>query len=116
MQARPMSAAWENARVAARLRALLSGQGDLSAVAARLHVSETALRMSVDEMSPYPTMDVLIAVIREFGVDPNWLFTGEYDAATHRAALESRTDELPTVLRRVVHDTPSTPLRIVREA
>ena len=116
MRSEPMNTAWENGRVAARLRGLLRGQGDPSVLAARLHVHETALRMSLDETSPYPTMDVLVAVIREYGVDPTWLFTGDYDAATHRAALESRTAELPAVLQRVVHDTPSTPLRLVRDA
>lgn len=35
------------------------------------------------------TVEVLTAVIREFGVDPTWLVTGAYDAGTHRAALET---------------------------
>jgi hypothetical protein len=109
-----MTDSWENARVAARLRGLLSGQGDVAHLAARLRVQETALRMSIDEVSPFPTMDVIIAVVREYGVDPTWLFTGEYDAGTHRAALEAAAEEVPRVVRRVVHDTPSVPMRLVR--
>jgi len=108
------AAGWENASVAARIRGLLAGQGDLGDLAARLRVHETALRMSVDEMSPYPTMDVIIAVVRTFGVDPHWLFTGEYDATTHRASLDANPQEISRVVRRVVHDTPSVPLRLIR--
>ena len=77
--------------VALRVRALLAGQGsfDLGAAAARLAVKEGSLRMSLDDIAPYPTVEVLTAVIREFGVDPSWLLWGTYDASTHRSATES---------------------------
>jgi hypothetical protein len=110
----PMNAAWENASVATRLRSLIAGHGELSELASRLHVHETALRMSIDEMAPYPTMDVIIAIVREYGVDPHWLFTGEYDATTHRAVLDGTPDDMVKVVKRVVHDTPAAPMRLVR--
>lgn len=76
--------------IAARLRGLLAGQdsGDLAATAKRLGVEELSLRMSIDELSPHPTVDVLAAVVHEYAVDPSWLLTGNYSASTHRAALE----------------------------
>jgi hypothetical protein len=32
-------------------------------------------------------IDVLAALVREFGVDPQWLLVGEYNGASHRRAL-----------------------------
>lgn len=111
--------AGSNSAIAARIRGLLSGQGDTAALAARLRVDEVALRISIDGLSPYPTMGVIAAVVREYGVDPSWLLTGEYNAAAHREVLGADTAELPTKLagiaRRFGADTP-THLRIVREA
>jgi len=78
----------ERVLVASRLRHLVGGiTADLEAVAVDLGVSEVALRMSIDELAPYPTLDVIIAAVRHYGVDPTWLLTGEYDSAVHRAAL-----------------------------
>jgi hypothetical protein len=77
--------------IAERLRGLLAGQDDddLSRTAARLGVEELSLRMSIDRLSAHPTVEVLAAVIRVYGVDPTWLLTGRYDAGTHRAAIET---------------------------
>jgi hypothetical protein len=76
--------------VAARLRHLLGGAtANLEAAAVDLAVSEVALRMSVDDLSPHPALEVIIAVVRHYGVDPTWLMTGEYNSAHHRAALEA---------------------------
>jgi hypothetical protein len=108
-----------NSDIASRIRGLLSGQGDLATLAARLHVDEVALRISIDELSPYPTVAVIAAVIREYAVDPSWLLTGIYRAATHREALRAATAELPvrvaTLARRYGTDTPRH-LQIIREA
>jgi len=75
--------------IAARLRRLFSGQdgGDPALTAARISVSEVALRMSIDELAPHPTLEVLIAAIRYYGVDPQWLLTGEYSPSVHQRAL-----------------------------
>lgn len=82
---------FDRAAIAARLRGLIAGQddGDLGKTAARLAVEEVSLRISVDELSPHPTVEVLAAVIREYGVDPGWLLTGDYATSTHRAAIEN---------------------------
>jgi hypothetical protein len=108
-----------NSAIASRIRGLLGGQGDPGTLAARLRVDEVALRITIDELSPYPTMSVIAAVIREFGVDPSWLLTGEYSPAAHREILDATTGELPgvllTIARRHGTDTPRQ-LRIVREA
>jgi len=76
--------------VAARLRALVGVQnnGLLEHTARRLQVSEVGLRISLDELEPHPSIEVLEAVVREYGVDPTWLLTGEYDIASHRLALD----------------------------
>ena len=77
--------------IAERLRELVGGPGSpfLAEAAERLGLEELSLRMSIDEESPHPTIEVLAAVIREYGVDPTWLLTGIYDSATHRSAMES---------------------------
>lgn len=109
----------DNTALAARIRGLISGQGDLTEIAKRLHVDEVALRISTDEVSPYPTMNVIQAVIREYGVDPSWLLMGDYRAASYREALDANRAELPRVvskvLSRIGSDTPRQ-LRTVREA
>ena len=99
--------------VAARLRALLAGQDDqdLAATAQRLGVEEVSLRMSIDEDAPYPTLDVLIAIVATYGVDPKWLLTGEYDAATHRRVLDADARVVGQVLERMATDSaPAKPL------
>ena len=84
-----MSTGTEPKLIAARLRRLFAGHdgGDPGLTAARLGVDEVALRTSVDELAPHPTIEVLIAVVRHYGVDPQWLVTGEYSAAVHHRAL-----------------------------
>jgi hypothetical protein len=79
------------------LRGLLAGPdnqdvSDVPALASGLGVEERALRMSIDELAPQPTVEVLAAVIRTYGIDPSWLLTGQYDAATHRTVMEGESD------------------------
>jgi hypothetical protein len=101
--------------IAERLRGLLLARnnGDLAKTAQRLGVEELSLRMSVDEDSPHPTVEVLAAVIRAYGVDPTWLLTGEYDGATHRHSMEtmaSITAELRALVygrSHLISDPPS---------
>lgn len=83
-------AAFDRASIAARLRELLGGSANkaLAETAARLKLDELSLRLSIDEESPHLTIEVLAAVIRQYGIDPTWLMTGTYDPASHRAALE----------------------------
>jgi hypothetical protein len=98
---------FDRAGIAERLRGLIAAQGiaDEAAVAARLGVEELSLRMSIDELSPHPTVEVLDAVIREYGVDPSWLLTGKYDSGSHRSAMES--GGMAAVLREFRSSRPS---------
>lgn len=82
--------------IAGRLRGLIGGQerGDLGAVAAKLGVDEVSLRMSIDPLAPYPTLDVLSAIVLVYGVDPTWLITGNYNSATHRSAAETAPERM----------------------
>ena len=76
--------------IAARIRGLIAGQdgGDPAQTAMRLHDDEIGLRMSIDELAPNPTINVIVAIITAYGVDPIWLLTGDYDPNTHRAVFE----------------------------
>lgn len=94
--------------IADRLRGLVGGQdnGDLGETAARLGLEELSLRMSIDEISPHPTVEVLAAVIRVYGVDPTWLLTGVYDASTHRNSMDA-TESIAAMLREFIHKRSS---------
>jgi hypothetical protein len=90
--------------IATRLRELIFAADPLAStgvIADSLAVRESMLRDSIDEVRPHPWIEVLLAVIRRFGVDPTWILTGEYDHATHREALE---DE-PSVERMLARTT-----------
>ena len=93
---------FDRAGIAERIRGLIGGQdrGDYAETASRLGVDELSLRLSVDELSPHPTMEVIMAVIREYGVDPGWLLTGDYQTSSHRAAMEG--ESLPSPLREFI--------------
>lgn len=91
------------AAIAARIRGLIGGQDStLSDAARRLKVDEVSLRMSVDTLAPYPTVDVIAAIVREYGVDPTWLLTGAYDSATHRTIADKHTGELPVAIHSLI--------------
>lgn len=115
----------ERKAIAARLRGLIGGQehGDLGALAARLGVDEVSLRMSIDLESPYPTLDVLSAIVAAYGVDPTWLITGEYNPTTHRIsevtpdrAIESMREMLGSLQAGAPAPSELPPLRLLRDA
>jgi hypothetical protein len=95
-----MSPVVDTFAIAARIRSLVAAPnfGGLEATARRLQVPEFALRLSLDDTAPHPTLDVLAAIVREFGVDPHWLIHGEYNSATHHAVLDDDQRVTPTVL------------------
>ena len=101
-------AEFDRAGIAERLRGLLGGQhnGDVAETAARLGIEELSLRMSIDEHSPHPTVEVLAAVVREFGVDPTWLLTGAYNVSTHRHSMDG-LHSITAELRARVEQQPS---------
>jgi hypothetical protein len=85
--------------VAARLRSIL-GEPEgarLADLGRRLRVGEFTLRRAIHESRPSFDLRVLAAVIFEYGVDPTWLATGEYNARSHEA-VESLAS------REAVHD------------
>lgn len=90
--------------ISARLRVLLakSMEAGLPDVAKTLGVAEHSLRLSVDETSSYPSIDVLVAVTRRYGVDPSWLVTGDYDAATHLLATTAEEEGHPSAIHRLI--------------
>jgi hypothetical protein len=98
--------------IAARLRGLLAGQddGNLAATARRLGVEEVSLRMSIDEDSPFPTIDVLAAVIGEYGIDPSYLLTGRYDGATHRKVLAGNATVAAEAIRELAAEQSGRPV------
>ena len=78
-------------------------------MALRLGVDEQALHKSIDDILPDPTLDVLVAIVREQGVDPTWLLTGEYVPATHQRALESDREGIATLLKELLRrESPTT--------
>ena len=96
----------KGAEIAGRIRGLIAGQSEsMKEMADRLEVDEIALRISLDPLAPYPTIEVIAAVVAKYGVDPCWLLTGEYNPEIHRAMLDSRTDELPGAIDALVRSS-----------
>ena len=105
----PMELGTDSYAIAERIRGLIGGQdqGIVERTARRLGVNVLSLRMSIDETEPTPTIDVLKAMVRVYGVDPTWLITGEYDAASHRIAVESEAEATETEIARLVSRLPT---------
>ena len=90
--------------VAGRIKGLinLSDRAQLPSAAARLGVDEQTLRQAIEEESPSSTLKVISALIRVYGLDPTWVMTGAYDAATHRKALEGDAGTIDGVLSEIL--------------
>ena len=73
-----------------RIRGLITAQDreDIEGTARRLGVDVDALQRAMDVQAPRPSLFVLVAIVRAYGVDPSWLLYGEYDSGTHSASLE----------------------------
>lgn len=95
--------------IAARIRGLIGGQdqGVIERTARRLSVAEVALRISTDELDPHPTIEVVDALICEYGVDPTWLLTGAYDSASHRRAIDDEREFSHGAFARLLGARPS---------
>lgn len=97
--------------IASRLRSILSIHDGASVedVARRLKVEEVSLRMSIDPDSPYPTVDVLTAVVEQYGLDPDYLLTGTYHVESHRKAL-GNPGSVADAIRQAAGRIPSAPI------
>jgi hypothetical protein len=84
--------------IATRIRSLVDHeQGHtLDVLAATLHAEPAAFERLVQDregtIDSAVLIDVVVAFVREFAVDPQWLLTGRYDASIHRQALALRED------------------------
>ena len=97
--------------VAKRVRELLGvphnvSAEDLAHWAGVLAVNEMSLRMTIDELSPHPTVEVLSAVVSFTGADPAWIVTGEYDPTTHRRVLQGKPQIIESTIREITAPPP----------
>jgi hypothetical protein len=85
-----MSPKLDSAGIAERIRSLLGDQdgGDAAATALLLGIDSNSLSRSIDRHLPHPSLSVMTAIVRHYGVDPSWLAYGEYDPTTHGIASE----------------------------
>jgi hypothetical protein len=103
--------------VAARVRALVQYDegGGLGPLARRLGVNEAALRDTLATDDPRLDVRTLAAVIHEFGIDPSWLLTGEYNTATHHLALDDdQQSSISAVLKLLTQRLTPPSLRAVQ--
>lgn len=99
----PVAVRTSREHVAARIRVLLAtSRLAIAELAAQLGVIASELGASVDELAPYPTVDVLAGVVDYYGVDPHYLLTGEYNPETHGIALEGGREATRAVLGRLI--------------
>ena len=97
--------------IAARIQSLLGNCCVLSAAADRVGVTEHALRVAVDPVAPTQTTQLLAAIVRVYGVDPNWLVTGVYDSCTHKCAVSDTAMERTDQLEHLIADIVAAPFR-----
>jgi hypothetical protein len=80
--------------IAERVRGVIERQADrdLGAIARSLALPEQQFqRLVLDRERAIDVgflIDVLAAMVHVFGLDPQWLLVGTYDAGSHRRALE----------------------------
>jgi hypothetical protein len=86
-----MSNAIEPVHIAARISFLIGADRaeNIGTAATLLGVSERALRFAVDATAPLPSVEVIIAVVRHYGVDPFWLVFGDCEPAASGDALRA---------------------------
>jgi hypothetical protein len=92
---------WE--QVSSRIKDVLNlgDADDLRRAAARLDVRALQVEEAIDRRSRLATLKVAAAIVREHGIDPSWLLTGTYDAATHRVGLQKNRDEIDRLLKKL---------------
>ena len=85
--------------IAERIRSLIAHEAHPASAAAMLRVPGSELKAAIDPVAPFQSMNVLEAVVREYGVDPTWLITGDYDVRTHVLSV----DEGAHIVRGIVN-------------
>jgi hypothetical protein len=86
----------------------MSDQAQQQSAATLLGVDERHLRAAIKQESRLSTLKVVAAVVRVYGLDPTWVLTGNYDAATHRVALQGDSAAIDQLLSRLA-TAPSRP-------
>ena len=99
--------------IAERVRLVISRQPGhrVDEVARSLSVPLDGLRQLLDDsnqsIDTTLLIEVVVSLVREAGVDPKWLLSGQYDGAMHRRALmlgEDRSLRGAQTLRELVQD------------
>ena len=84
----------EGMAIAERVRGVIERQAarDLEAIARSLALPEQDFRRLIEDRERMIDVgfliDLLAAMVRVFGLDPQWLLVGTYHAGSHRLALE----------------------------
>jgi hypothetical protein len=87
--------------IAERLRVVIAQQPSprLNDLADSLGLDRDSFSLLINEQQQIIDVtfliDVVAAVVHGFGVDPQWLLTGRYDASIHRRALLLGEDRSP---------------------
>lgn len=96
--------------IADRLRSVLGEhRADLVAAQFELPVEQLHELMVAEKRTTDVRflLDVVAALVQQWGIDPEWLLTGEYDSALHRQALslgEDRTKLGVAAVRELVEN------------
>jgi hypothetical protein len=99
--------------IAERVRTLVASEPAraLEVLAASLPTKRDALQQLVEargsHIDPALLIDVVATFVREFGIDPQWLLTGQYDPGMHRRALvlgEDRSEDGARAIDQFVHE------------
>ena len=96
--------------IAHRIACLLADM-PLARAATRLRVPEADLGAILAGQPSTPMLEVLAAIVREFGVDPCWVVTGVYDGHTHRRALLDDTAIIDLLAQAFADDLELIPTR-----
>ena len=72
--------------ISGRIRVLLGSPNasETDELAERLRLNPRSLRHALDARNPRPTLAVILALIRDYGVDPSWLREGSVAAEITR--------------------------------
>lgn len=99
--------------VAERIQGLMrvEDEHELLVAAERMGIEARYLRESLEGTSRLSAIRVVNAVVRTYGLDPAWVLTGQYDAATHKVALRQDAEEIDREIRRLVSSGGASPER-----